>query len=478
MGIFSRLAQLIKSNLNDLISKSEDPEKMLNQVVLEMSNQLIEAKKQVAASIADEKRLAKQLEQETANATEWERRAMMALRAGNEELAKEALARKKEHDELADDATRTSGPSRRPQSSSSRRRSACSTTRSRRRSARRTSSSHGRSAPRRRRSIQETMSGLRDQSAFETFDRMAGKIDQMEAEAEAAGEIQEEYTGDTLASKFKHLEKTAGADEEIVALKRKMGMLPPEPPPEAPVTPARVEAPVKGAPAPVATRGRAGRAGCGPGGARGGAPGRATQDEPLGDLRPRDAMPRPLAPGLAGTAGRPVHAERVDTLLARLGTDPASGLASAEAGRRLAQHGRTSSWRRRGRAHSASSSRSSPTPSSSRCSRRRSSPSSTARAGRRSRSWSALATRRRSCSSSPSTPSSGFYQERRAEAALDALQKMQTPRARAAPRRRGLRSSRPRRSSSGTSSSSRRATRFRPMRACSRPRTCGRGERR
>jgi phage shock protein A len=56
MGIFSRLAQLIKSNLNDLISKSEDPEKMLNQVVLDMSNQLTEAKKQVAASIADEKR--------------------------------------------------------------------------------------------------------------------------------------------------------------------------------------------------------------------------------------------------------------------------------------------------------------------------------------------------------------------------------------------------------------------------------------
>ena len=100
MGIFSRLAQLIKSNLNDLISKSEDPEKMLNQVVLEMNTQLIEAKKQVASSIADEKRLAKQVEQEQANAAEWERRAMMALRAGNEELAKEALNRKKEREQL------------------------------------------------------------------------------------------------------------------------------------------------------------------------------------------------------------------------------------------------------------------------------------------------------------------------------------------------------------------------------------------
>src|SRR5258708_30586396 len=101
MGIFARIAQLIKSNLNDLISKSEDPEKMLNQVVLDMNNQLVEAKKQVATTIADEKRLAKQTEQETSNAAEWERRAMMALRAGNEELAKEALNHKREHDELA-----------------------------------------------------------------------------------------------------------------------------------------------------------------------------------------------------------------------------------------------------------------------------------------------------------------------------------------------------------------------------------------
>src|ERR1700690_179660 len=101
MGIFSRLAQLIKSNLNDLISHSEDPEKMLNQVVLDMNNQLVEPKKQVAASIADEKRLAKQSEQEAANAAEWERRAMMAIKSGDDNLAKEALQRKKEHDELA-----------------------------------------------------------------------------------------------------------------------------------------------------------------------------------------------------------------------------------------------------------------------------------------------------------------------------------------------------------------------------------------
>src|ERR1051325_6036970 len=102
MGIFARLAQLIKAHLNDLISKSEDPEKMLNQIVVDMASQLAEAKKQVAVAIADEKRLAKQIETETATAGEWERRAMMAVRAGDDALAKEALLRQKEHGDLAE----------------------------------------------------------------------------------------------------------------------------------------------------------------------------------------------------------------------------------------------------------------------------------------------------------------------------------------------------------------------------------------
>jgi phage shock protein A len=227
MGIFSRLAQLIKSNLNDLISRSEDPEKMLNQVVLEMSNQLIEAKKQVAASIADEKRLQKQLEQELGNAQEWERKAMLALRAGNEPLAKEALARKREHDELAatykDQWTKQSTAVEQLKKAlrllndkieEAKRKKNVLIARKKRAEA--------------QRSIQDTMSGLRDQSAFETFDRMAAKVDQMEAEAEAGAELAEEYSGDSLAHKFKELEGSHGADEDLTALKRKMGLLPPE----------------------------------------------------------------------------------------------------------------------------------------------------------------------------------------------------------------------------------------------------------
>ena len=113
---------------------------------------------------------------------------MMALRAGNEELAKEALARKKEHDQLA--ATYQDQWSKQKAAveqlkralrmladkiDEAKRKKNVLIARKKRAEA--------------QKSIQETMSGLRDQSAFETFDRMAGKIDQMEAEAEAASEL-------------------------------------------------------------------------------------------------------------------------------------------------------------------------------------------------------------------------------------------------------------------------------------------------
>jgi phage shock protein A len=64
MGIFDRLSTLIRSNINELISRAENPEKMLNQLIVDMRSQLAKAKQQVAAAIADEKRLAAQVDQE------------------------------------------------------------------------------------------------------------------------------------------------------------------------------------------------------------------------------------------------------------------------------------------------------------------------------------------------------------------------------------------------------------------------------
>jgi phage shock protein A len=241
MGIFARLAALIKSNINDLISKAEDPIKMLDQAVIDMANQLIEAKKQVAIAIADEKRLAKQAEGEAAKAAEWERRAMMAVRAGDDALAMEALQRKKEHEGLA---TTFKDQWTKQKTQVDQLKMALRVLNSKIEEAKRKKQMLKAQYQRAQatKHIQETLAGLKESNALETFNRMEEKIAQVEAEAEAATEMAEE-TGDTLAHRFQRMEVESGAEDDLLALKQKMGMAPPPvaPPPQA--EPVRVEAP-------------------------------------------------------------------------------------------------------------------------------------------------------------------------------------------------------------------------------------------
>src|SRR2546422_3598790 len=99
MGIFDRLSTLIRSNISDLIARAEDPEKMLNQLIVDMRSQLAKAKQQVAGAIADEKRLAAQVDQEKQSAGDWEKRAVLAGQEGGDDLAKQALLRANERSE-------------------------------------------------------------------------------------------------------------------------------------------------------------------------------------------------------------------------------------------------------------------------------------------------------------------------------------------------------------------------------------------
>ncbi len=224
MGIFSRLGHLIKSNINDLISRSEDPEKMLNQVIIEMNNQLVEARKQVAVAIADEKRLRKQWEAELNLSRDWKKKAMMAVRASDDALAKEALQRKKEHEDLAEqyqkqwesqktgvEQLKSALRALNSKIEEAKRKKGLLLAKKKRAEAQKT--------------IQETMAGLNEAGAFETFERMENKIDQMEAEAEAQAELAGQMTGDTLKQKFEELEAHSGSDMELLELKEEMGML-------------------------------------------------------------------------------------------------------------------------------------------------------------------------------------------------------------------------------------------------------------
>jgi phage shock protein A len=226
MGIFSRLGTLIKSNLNDLISKAEDPQKMLNQIVLDMQNQLVEAKKQVAVSIADEKRLKKQLDEQGELGKEWERKAMLAVQAGDDALAREALRRKGEHDAQAAEFGKQWGLQKKAveglkeqlrtlndKIEEAKRKKNLLIARQKRAEA--------------QKAIQDTMRGLSDTNAFDSFERMEKKVDQIEAEAEASTELGNELSGDNLAHKFKALEAgPAGTDQALAALKAKMGLGP------------------------------------------------------------------------------------------------------------------------------------------------------------------------------------------------------------------------------------------------------------
>ncbi len=223
MGIFGRLGTLLKANINDVISKAEDPEKILNQLILDMKDQLIEAKKQVAVAIADEKRLKKQLDNELHMSREWEKKAMMAVRAGRDDLATEALRRKSEHDNLsseyqaqweaqkaAADKLRDSLRMLNSKIEEAKRKKNLLIARQKRAEA--------------QQKIQNTMSSLSDTSAFDSFDRMSKKIEQMEAEAEASAELNQDMAGTDLESQFDNLEATSGANAELEALKAKMGM--------------------------------------------------------------------------------------------------------------------------------------------------------------------------------------------------------------------------------------------------------------
>jgi phage shock protein A len=253
MGIFSRLGSLIKSNINDIISRAEDPEKMLNQVLLDMQSSLVEAKKQVAVAIADEKRLQKQLETEQEKSKEWERKAMVAVRANDDVLAREALVRKQEHDNIASqyqqqwmaqkaavdklkDALRLLNN----KIEEAKRKKNILVARKKRAEAQKT--------------IASTMSGLSDTSAFDTFDRMSAKIDQLEAEAEAGSELAGELTGDSLDARFAQLEAAGhspGGDNALAELKAKMGLGPaPTAAPQAQLPPASARPAPQRAPAP------------------------------------------------------------------------------------------------------------------------------------------------------------------------------------------------------------------------------------
>jgi phage shock protein A len=187
-----------------------------------MNEQLLENKKAVASAIADEKRLERQYQENQALATDWENKAILAVKSSRDDLAKEALVRQKEYQDYAvqfkqqfelqhQSVEKLKDSLRQLQSKieEASRKKNILIARAKRAEA--------------QKKISETMGSMSNNSAFDAFDRMANKVDQMEAEASAAVELEDLSGTASLEKQFKELESgPKGAEFLLEDLKAKM----------------------------------------------------------------------------------------------------------------------------------------------------------------------------------------------------------------------------------------------------------------
>lgn len=227
MGIFQKFSTLLKSNINDLIARAENPEKMLNQIILDMRDQLAKAKREVAAAIADERKLRAQLDDEIKQTRDWEHRAMLAVKEGRDDLAKQALIRQQEHAQRAGALEQTwTAQAQETEKLKGSLRQLNDKIEEAKRKRNLLIAKQKRAQAQRR--IHETMSGLSDTSAFEAFNRMAEKIEESERRSLAQAEVAEALSGDTLEHEFIRLEAGGGdtdVEDRLLALKAEMGLI-------------------------------------------------------------------------------------------------------------------------------------------------------------------------------------------------------------------------------------------------------------
>jgi phage shock protein A len=218
MGLFDRISRVLRSNVNAVVSASEDPEKLLEQTVVDMQEDLVKLRQAVAGAIASQKRLEQQHNQAQTQSDEWYRRAQLALQKGDENLAREALARKQTFA-----STATSLKQQLDQSSGqvetmrkgmmgleskiAEAKTKKDMLKARARAAKATEQ------------ITQAMGQIDTASAMSTFDRMEEKVLELEAKSAAVSEL----AGDSLAEKFAALEAGGDVDFELAQLKAELG---------------------------------------------------------------------------------------------------------------------------------------------------------------------------------------------------------------------------------------------------------------
>ena len=219
-NLFKRISDVITANLNDLVDRVEDPERMIKQLIREMEENINSAREGVIDALASEKQLAKELDSQRRQADDWYNRARRALETGNETLAREALLRKKEHDGIVANLQASWESSRR---TSERLKAQLRALETKLEEARLKKSSLV--ARQRAAQAREQMDKVTDrfQAGLDlnnTFGRMADKVGEMEARMEARAEVYGDYS--PAEREFLKMEVDTEIEAELAVLKKEV----------------------------------------------------------------------------------------------------------------------------------------------------------------------------------------------------------------------------------------------------------------
>jgi phage shock protein A len=214
MGLFDRISRVLRSNINATVSAAEDPEKILEQTVVDMQEDLVKLRQAVAGAIASQKRLEQQYNQAQTQSDEWYRRAQLALQKGDETLAREALARKQTFTTTATNLKQQLDQSSSQVETMRKGMMGLESKIAEAKTKKDMLKARARAA-KASEQITQAMGQIDTASAMSTFDRMEEKVLELEARSAAVSEL----AGDTLADKFAALEAGSDVDLELAQLK-------------------------------------------------------------------------------------------------------------------------------------------------------------------------------------------------------------------------------------------------------------------
>ena len=217
MGLFDRLSRVVRANINDLVSKAEDPEKVLEQAVIDMQEDLVQLRQAVARSIATQKRTEQQYNKNQSEANTWQQRAQLALSKGDENLAREALVRKKSFADTAASLKAQLDQQSNQVATLKRNLIAVESKISEAKTKKDMLRARA-NAAKANRQLQDSVNNIGTKSAMGAFERMEDKVMQLEAESETASEL----GGTGIEQQFAALEAGSGVDDELATMKAQL----------------------------------------------------------------------------------------------------------------------------------------------------------------------------------------------------------------------------------------------------------------